>query len=254
MNEQSLRTLYLDLIKRTLVGLIYEDPPYHAILIYNNVPLANTGFIRKVRELGRDWPSQAHTGIGLRRMENLQMCIERVLADGVPGDLMETGVYRGGACIFMRAVLKAYDVTDRLVWLADSFAGLPAPNVADFPQDAELDSFTGKLAVSLDKVQYNFKLYGLLDEQIRFLQGWFSDTLPTAPVQQLAVLRLDGDYYESTWVALTHLYPKLAPGGFLIVDDWILPQARQAVEDYRQQEQITAEIHDIDGWSVYWRK
>jgi hypothetical protein len=254
MNEQSLRNLYLDLIKRTLAGLIYEDPPVVAYIIDIYRPVLQPSFIRKVRELGRDAPSQAHTAIGLRRLDNLQQCIERVLVDGVPGDLMETGVYRGGACIFMRAVLKAYGVTDRLVWLADSFAGMPTPDLAQFPIDAQLESMAGRLVVPLETVQRNFTLYKLLDDQVRFIQGWFSDTLPTAPVQQLAVLRLDGDLYESTWVALTNLYPKLSPGGFLIVDDWILPPARQAVEDYRQQAEITAEIHDIDGWSIYWRK
>ncbi len=69
---------------------------------------------------GRDWPLLGHTMIGIKRLDNLQFCVERVLADDVPGDLIETGVWRGGATIFMRAILKAHGVTDRRVWVADS--------------------------------------------------------------------------------------------------------------------------------------
>lgn len=108
------KTLYLDLMKRCLTNFIYRDIGY----------LSST-FNPEVREAGQDWPSVAHTMIGLKRLDNLQFCVEDILARGVPGDLIETGVWRGGATIFMRAILKAYSVTDRCVWVADSFAGLP---------------------------------------------------------------------------------------------------------------------------------
>ena len=204
---------------------------------------------------GLDWPFNALTMVGLKRLENLQECVEGVIADGVPGDLIETGVWRGGAGILMRALLHVHGVTDRRVWLADSFAGLPPPS-PDYPADAGLKFHEeDHLAVSLDKVKENFAKYGMLDEQVCFLEGWFSDTLPTVRDRTWSIVRLDGDMYESTIVALENLYPGLSPGGFLIVDDYgKVAQCRQAVDDYRAEHGIEAERHDIDGAGMYWRK
>ena len=112
-----------------------------------------------------------------------------------------------------------------------------------------------ELAVSLEQVQANFARYGLLDEQVRFLPGWFRDTLPTAPIRRLALLRLDGDLYESTWIALESLYPKLSPGGFAIVDDYgAIPACRAAVDEFRAAERITESLIEIDWTGVYWRR
>jgi len=194
--------------------------------------------------------------IGLKRLDNLEFCIEQVVTNGVVGDLIETGVWRGGAAIFMRAVLKAYGVTDRYVWVADSFEGLPPPDMGKYPHDAG-DSLhdARELAVSLEEVEANFERYGLLDDQVRFLKGWFRDTLPAAPIERLAVLRLDGDMYQSTTDALVNLYPKLSEGGYVIVDDYgAIAACRQAVNDYRSANAITEEIHDIDWTGIFWQK
>jgi O-methyltransferase len=188
-------------------------------------------------------------------MDNLQYCVETVIQDEVPGDLIETGVWRGGATILMRGVLKAYGDTTRKVWVADSFEGLPAPDAARYPADA-IDSYSGQLMVGVDQVRHNFERYGLLDDQVEFLVGWFKDTLPQAPIERLAVLRLDGDMYESTWQAIEALYPKLSPGGFCIVDDYssFAPQCGQAIDDYRRAHGIDDEIVGIDEDAVFWRK
>jgi O-methyltransferase len=193
--------------------------------------------------------------IGAVRLENLRGCIEQVVADGVPGDLIETGVWRGGACIFMRGVLKTLGVTDRRVWVADSFEGLPPPNPEKYPQDAglHLEQYS-ELAISLDEVKRNFERYNLLDEQVQFLKGWFRDTLPGAPIERLAVMRLDGDLYESTMDALTSLYQRLSVGGFVIVDDYCIPACRAAVEDFRASQGIADEIVAIDWTGVFWRR
>jgi O-methyltransferase len=104
-----------------------------------------------------------------------------------------------------------------------------------------------ELAVSLDEVRANFARYGLLDEQVRFLPGWFRDTLPGAPIERISVLRLDGDMYESTWVALEALYPKLARGGYVVVDDYLnIAACRAAVDDFRRANTIADAIHEID--------
>jgi O-methyltransferase len=273
------RALYLDLLKRTLTGAVAEDNDS----ILGGVRTAGSPVRRKalahragrllgrfgfelaykkpydpeLRSNGRDWPARADSMIGLKRMDNIQHCVETVLRDEVPGDLIETGVWRGGATIFMRGVLKSYDDTSRRVWVADSFQGLPPPDPKRYPADAGdlLHTMTG-LAVGVEQVKHNFERYGLLDEQVRFLVGWFKDTLPAAPIDRLAVMRLDGDMYESTIQAIEALYPKLAPGGFCIVDDYgsHASQAGRAVDEYRRAHGITDEIVDIDGFGAYWRK
>jgi O-methyltransferase len=194
--------------------------------------------------------------IGLRRLDNLEHCVRDVVQRGVAGDLIETGVWRGGASIFMRAVLKALGDTTRTVWAADSFQGLPRPNAAAYPADEGESSWRRfELAVGLDTVKANFAKYGLLDDQVRFLVGWFSDTLPAAPIERLAVLRLDGDLYESTIVALRALYPKLSPGGYVIVDDWgAVPACKEAVADFRAEAKIDDPIREIDWTGVYWQR
>jgi len=242
------RGLYLNLLKLCLTNLIYGDA--------NILHGAQQPYDPRLRVDGRDWPARAHTMIGFRRLENLQFCVEDVLARRVPGDLMETGVWRGGAVILMRGILEAHGVTDRTVWAADSFEGLPPPNPDKYPLDRGLNFEQFKdLAVSLEEVQDNFSRYDLLDEQVRFLKGWFRDTLPQAPVERLAVLRLDGDLYESTMDALNPLYPKLEKGGYCIIDDYQdIPACRQAVDDYRSRHGIEDEILRVDWSGVYWKK
>jgi O-methyltransferase/8-demethyl-8-(2,3-dimethoxy-alpha-L-rhamnosyl)tetracenomycin-C 4'-O-methyltransferase len=234
-------------MQRCLLGTIYEDPPQD--------PWSGTQFMPNRRAYGLDWPSVAHTMIGQLRMDNLRRIVESVLADGTPGDLIETGVWRGGACIYMRAILQAYGDTDRTVFVADSFAGCPPPNPDLYPADADDPHHTyAPLAVSLMQVQNNFAKYGLLDRQVVFIEGWFRDTLSRAPIDQLAVLRLDGDLYESTMDALAALYDKVSDGGFVIIDDHAMPGCRKAVRDFREQRTITQPIVEIDATGAYWQK
>ena len=242
------KDLYLDLLKRCLTNMIYQDS--------NTTRGKRLPFEFARRAEGRDWPDVAHTMIGIKRLDALHYCVEDVLERGVPGDFIETGVWRGGAAIFMRGALKARGVTNRVVWAADSFEGLPPPDAAKYPQDANYKFNEYKqLAVSLEEVQSNFGRYGLLDDQVRFLKGWFRDTLPNAPVGRLAILRLDGDLYESTIDALTHLYPKLQKGGYAIIDDYgDVLACKQAVEDYRAAHGITEDIIPIDWTGAFWRK
>jgi O-methyltransferase len=245
-------TLYLELLKRALTRIAFEDET----LIPENADRIPLPLDRERRVEGRDWPVHAETMIGLKRLDQLQEAVETVLAERVPGDLIETGVWRGGACIFMRALLSAHGDTARTVWVADSFGGLPAPDAATYPADEGIDwSQISELAVPLEHVRENFRRYQLLDDQVQFLAGWFRDTLPAAPIERLAVLRLDGDLYESTIVALESLYPKLSPGGFAIVDDYgALAACRQAVNDFRAERSITEPMIEIDWTGIYWRK
>jgi O-methyltransferase len=207
-------------------------------------------FDQRTRDLGGDGPIHAETMIGMQRLTSLQHCVETALADDIPGDLVECGVWRGGASILMRGVLAAYGDETRRVWLADSFEGLPVPDPEKFKADKGLrfDRFKPVMAVSVEQVKANFERYGLLDDQVCFIPGWFRDTLHDAPIDRISVLRLDCDLYESTIQALDGLYPRLSPGGFCIIDDYHEIEAcRQAVADYRAKHGVTAEILEIDG-------
>jgi O-methyltransferase len=267
------RELYLELLKRILCGMVgaskyapigagtgpirmLRDPVLSALRSQGLDLVRRVQLDVEERQNGNDHPADAETMIGMKRLDNLQRCVVDVIEKGVPGDLIETGVWRGGATILMRAVLAAYGDTERTVWVADSFQGVPPPDPERYPHDRgdrlyKLDY----LAISADQVRSNFAKYGLLDERVRFLEGWFSQTLPTAPMKQIAVMRLDGDLYSSTVDALTHLYPKLSPGGYVIIDDYgAMPNCKAAVEDYRRDNHITADLMIIDWSGIYWQK
>lgn len=256
---ERLRARYLEIVKRSLADFLYdfnrkddEDPgPFTCLDPRSGRTLHLTAYdIEKIKGLGgRDW---AHSMSGLQGLNQLQQALETVLKTGIPGDLIETGVLRGGTCLFMRAILKAYGVTDRQVWLADSFQGFPpeVPKPWDVTREPDYVWFA-----SPDEVADLFRRYGLLDDQVRFLPGWFADTLPTAPIRQLAILRLDGDLYSSTHQALDALYPKLSPGGYAIVDDYhAFAECSQAVEEYRSRHGIMAPCLPVGSIGVYWRK
>lgn len=243
--SEELATRYLDLLENALTGLLWDDAPMD--------PWSKS-FDPSVRAIGRDWPSSALTMIGSARLRNFRMLIEQAISEQIPGDILEAGVWRGGACILARAVLAAHGIQDRRVWVADSFAGLPPPD-PKYPSDQgdQHSTFT-QLQVSLEQVQGNFRKYGLLDEQVSFLKGWFKDTLPHAPIDALSVLRLDGDMYGSTIETLEALYPKVSVGGYVIIDDYILEGCKQAVHDFRRAASIEDEMQEIDGAAVYWKK
>jgi hypothetical protein len=242
--NDDLRELYIDLIKRILANTIYEDDDF------------NAPYDSSKRESGLDHPINAHTMIGIKRLNNIHHCLKQIIENNIPGDCIETGVWRGGATILMRAILKAYNDNTRKVWVADSFEGLPLTNPDKYPADRGYDCLhhIPYLAVSLDNVRNNFKKYELLDDQVVFLKGLFKDSLPTAPISQLSLLRLDGDLYESTMDALINLYPKLSSGGFLIIDDYTIWPCQQAVHDYRHRMNINEPMIWIDSASIFWRK
>jgi hypothetical protein len=263
-NQQT--QLYLDLLKQCLTASVYPESsdrevrPRNPI---NRIPiqfLNRLGFklLRRIpfdaekRRLGKDWPAFGYSMAGLKRLDNLQFCVETAIDDQIPGDFLEAGVWRGGACILMRAILKVRGVTDRTVWLADSFQGLPHSTLK-----ADYLDFSGipMLAVSQADVEAAFRLFDLLDGQVKFLKGWFKDTLPEAPISELAILRLDGDLYESTMDCLNALYHKVSKGGFVIVDDYDhLAPCKQAVTEFRERHGISDVIKKIDDSGVYWRK
>jgi O-methyltransferase len=260
-----LRDLYLDLLVGALTHTIYREidvapPPEHGQDAFWE-PLLESGeahFVfnpERARAEGRDWPRYAQTMVGLERLRNVRRCVETALHEGVPGDLIEAGAWRGGVAILMRGLLAAHGVDDRMVYVADSFQGLPLPDSDRYPADEgdrthELDV----LSVPVEEVRDNFRSYGLLDDRVRFVEGWFRESLPPLRGNRWAVVRIDGDMYESTMDSLTNLYDDLSPRGFLIIDDFALTQCREAVEDFRRDRGIDDPIERIDWTGVFWRK
>ena len=274
MNQNTATKIYLDLMKNVLTYYLWGETErpfvvpaapawknsfYKAIksfLVKRGIKMVReVEFDSVARKEGRDWPLKADTMIGLHRLDNIQYCLEEIIRNNIAGDVIETGVWRGGATIFMRAILKAYEVVDKTVWVADSFEGLPMPNEEKYPVDKDdnLHSYDF-LRVSLESVKENFNRYGLLDDKVKFLKGWFKDTLPSAPIQKLSLMRLDGDMYESTMDALTNLYPKLSIGGYVIIDDYNLKTCVAAVTDFRQENNISSPLVKADWAGVYWKK
>lgn len=265
--------LYLDLLKKCLTRSAFPSlgrvlPPRGTLrrLAFDGVSRALARRRMVIAKLPPehagetpDGQTAGETMMGLPRLDNLQACVADVLRRGVPGDFIETGVWRGGAVIFIRAMLKAYGEPRRTVWVADSFQGLPRPDADRYPSDAGDTHWKQDIyAVSLAEVKANFARYGLLDGQVRFLKGWFKDTLPAAPIERLAVLRLDGDIYESTMDGLRYLYPKVSPGGWVIVDDYgAIDGCRTAVDEYRRQNGVDEPIKMVDDAQkscVFWQK
>lgn len=247
------RDLYLNLLKRVLTDTVFATEP--------NADDEGMEFLQGfIQHYIR---GRALTMVPMTRLDNLQRCAAEVIDRQVPGDFIETGVWRGGVTLFMRAILEAYGEENRRVWVADSFEGLPEPDAEKYPIEAETHS--GKVmtkvydhfAVSLEQVQDNFARFDFLDNRVCFLKGWFKDTLPSAKFTELAIMRLDGDYYESTRDALVHLYPKLSPGGFVIIDDYgedTWTYCRRAVDDFREKEAVTQPMVQVDSKCFYWKK
>jgi O-methyltransferase len=274
---------YLELIKQVLIGSVYDESAWsilEPVDVLSRLPKTPYRILfNRIREMvirvfgkksillvkerpydaakraeGRDFPLVGYTMVGERRMNNVRACIEDVLRNNVSGDLIETGAWRGGATIFMAALLKAYSVTDRKVWVADSFEGLPVPKSEGNRWDGWDFSRVDLFKVSLEKVKSNFARFGLLNDQVRFLKGWFCDTLPSAPILELAILRLDGDLYSSTMDSLVNLYDKVSDGGYVIVDDyggW--PACREAITDFLASRNLKPEILQIDWTGIYWK-
>jgi O-methyltransferase len=275
--ESALRARYLELLRRALVNLIYPEHELRIELLEAGAapessrardhllrdiryrdPAEFAGLIAAKQDgsiwRGRPWRF-SHTMVGMRRLEHLQWCAERVFADDVPGDFLEAGVCQGGASIFLRALQVAHGQPQRRTWLADSFEGLPVPS---HEADTNYDFSETKqpwLAFPRAAVEDNFRTYDLLSDQVVFLEGWFRDTLPGAPVPALAILRLDADIYESTREVLTSLYDRVSPGGFIIIDDYgAFTPCRLAVQEFRDARGIIEPMRSIDRMAVYWRK
>jgi O-methyltransferase len=264
--EAALRTAYLDLLKLSLCDLAGAGST--AVRGLPQGLLASrelgTGDLQ-VRAQGRDWPLHALTMTGLVRLDDLEQCVETIIRDSVGGDLIEAGSWRGGSSILMRATLDSLGAEDRTVWVADSFQGFPAPDPSpeqdgrgiDYAQSlAPCFAAFDYLAVPLDDVRESFARLGYV-RGVKFVAGFFEQTLPklACDKQRWSVIRLDGDTYDVTLLALRCLYPNLSIGGYVIVDDYLdIDECRQAVDDFRREHAIDEPLEQVDWSCARWRR
>jgi O-methyltransferase len=253
--------LELEFLKRVLTDSVGNEEIRNEFFRSHKFPaesiikevLANQ--VDEQRLEGLDWPERAHTMIGLKRLNNLHDCLDYIRENKIKGDFIETGVWRGGASIFIKYYNEAYKL-NRKVFVADSFEGLPVPDAEKYPHD--LDDVHYKcdfLKVSLEEVKQNFEMYNVLDENVIFLKGWFSETLKdNDQINDLSLLRFDGDMYGSMIDVLSNLYPKLRKKGVIVIDDYCLENCVQAVKDFRSNNNINDGIEVIDHCGVFWYK
>lgn len=246
-----LRQAYITAVRDSLTGVHLQTP---AVVPGVGIELKQEPFSAGKRSGGTDWPLYGVTMIGTTRLNNLQELLTSVLQENVPGAFVECGVWRGGASVFAKAVLTAYG-SDREVHLVDSFQGLP-PNTTS--QDTINWHKMDYLRVAQDQVAGAFQRYGLLDSRVHFHKGYFRYALPAWRAQggigPIAVLRMDGDMFESTMDQLYNLYDAVSPGGYIIIDDYTIPECHKAVHEFLDRHGLKHKITQVDAYGAWLRK
>jgi hypothetical protein len=211
-------------------------------------------FVAHRRLVGRDWPTHGVTMVGHARLHNLRHCLQRAIAENVSGDFVELGVWRGGASIYARAVLEVYEQRERSVRLFDAFGRIPGYGAA-----------SEFLAVTLPEVRDNFAAYGLHDG-VEFNAGLFNETLPRFyhkhkgdRFARIAVLRIDGNFYESYQDALYYLWEFVPVGGFVIFDDYTeggkgAPWLGQFWDEFKRAHGLREKLLTVDWTSSFFQK
>eukprot|EP00756_Hemistasia_phaeocysticola_P058861 Hpha_TRINITY_DN3552_c0_g1::TRINITY_DN3552_c0_g1_i1::g.25723::m.25723/K05303/K05303; O-methyltransferase len=184
-----------------------------------------------------------------------------VITEDIPGDIVETGTFKGHTTAMMMKALQLRDTRKRKLWAADSFRGLPEES-GGWQQKwkgatgttygcSEAGACAGQFKVGRELFEGHMEKYGTLDkERLVILEGWFNETLAKAPIGDISFLRLDGDLYVSTWDALEALYHKVVPGGLVYVDDYgSFPGCRAAIEDFRKKHRIKAPLNVVEDYA-----
>ena len=186
----------------------------------------------------------AHTMCSNARLRGLYHAVRQVESRGIPGDVVECGAARGGSAALMALTLQRLGAS-RKVWLFDTFEGLPAPTAND-PDFEIADLFTGTCIGTLDEVRGLFQRLNVIDG-VEFVKGLFQETLPVAPISQIALLHIDGDWYDSVKACLDHLYDKVVPNGIVQFDDYgYWKGAQRAVNEFLEQRGISAGLERLD--------
>lgn len=190
------------------------------------------------------------TMLGTDRLRGLYDAVMSAIEAGIPGDIVECGAARGGSAALMGLILKGLGV-ERLLWVCDTFEGIP-PATDDDPVEAL--QYTGQFRGDIEDVRSLFSQFGIL-QNAKLVKGLFQNTLPSLGVEKIAVLHLDGDWYESTKCGLENLYDKVSPGGFIQIDDyghWV--GCRKAVDEFFQGRGLNPVLTCLDYTGVQFKK
>lgn len=206
-------------------------------------------FSASERQRGNDWPPVGHTMVGHLRLDNVRMAVESVVKMNIPGDFVELGVWRGGVCVFARAILNTLEQSNRKVVLFDAFDSIQGYG--------EAQSF---LSVSQDQVRATFERYNLMNvDTVKFVKGLFAHTVGKYAREhkfdKISVLRIDGNFYGSYQEAMYHLYERVPLGGYIIFDDVLShPGVMDFWNDFKREQGLVEELIAIDDHSTWFRK
>lgn len=186
-------------------------------------------------------------------IDQIKILLENIIRNNIPGCIVETGIWKGGMAMWMKAILMHHN-NNRNIYLYDIFGKFPPPSN---PKDNYIHSITDVLfehAPTVTDVQHNFQKFGLFDSDIKFIIGDIINTVPQNQLDQIALLHCDSDYYESTKVVLENFYWKISKGGYIIIDDYNNEYlaCKQAVDEFRTKYNIYTPIIKISEGSVYW--
>lgn len=183
--------------------------------------------------------------------------MERIKAEGIAGDIVQAGVWKGGSALFLHGLNRAYGL-DRELWLADTFYGFD-PSTVKHERDLKalqaFSDFQGE-PLSAQKVKDLFEKHQLLDDAVHFLEGDVKDTLPGSGISQIALLHIDVDFFEPTYNTLATLYDKLSPGAYVVIDDYGVPHfnCNDAVDQFRAERGISTPMTMMTHYIAWWRK
>jgi O-methyltransferase len=192
-----------------------------------------------------------------KNLVNLYRLVQQINREHVPGAIVECGVWNGGCSAVMTYASRAdfHHPQSRTVWLFDSFQGLPLPSAKD-GCESQASYFEGMNKGNTENVRRVFGILGLSLDNVYMVPGWFEDTLASATVDQIALLHIDADWYESVKLALDTFYDRVVPGGFIALDDYNFWEGcNRALNDFLAEQQLThVTLHYPNVSGVYFQK
>lgn len=188
----------------------------------------------------------------VQRLNSLIDMMTYIKDNNINGDFLEAGAMRGGACMVMKAFCNENKLNKK-VFVADSFKGFP---ISKITEESYVNNTTFPFViVSEEECKNNFRRYNLLDDDVIFIKGFFNESLPQADINNLSILRIDCDMYQSTLDVLENLYDKVSENGFIIIDDYgDFPFCKKAVDLFRQNLNTPKQLFWVDDQCVYWQK
>jgi len=244
--RDNLKHQYLHLVEMAVTGSLFDEA---GSCVMGSAPTGCSKtyeYKADERKGGNDWPVVGHTMVGHTRIENVKTLLSDVIANNIPGDFVELGVWRGGVCIFARCLLNALRQTDRKVHLFDAFGDIPGYGPS-----------TPYLSVSQAQVEHNLEKYHAKEGSV-FHKGLFKDSVKPFASEfkgNISVLRVDGNFYDSYQDAMYYLYDKVPVGGYVIFDDVMShPAVTRFWNDFKKEQQLPEELTQIDFHSAYFKK